>query len=306
MMSRGIDGRDIAGNSKDRELFVSVLEEMSDRFGIKIHAWVLMDNHYHILIETPGANLSKSMQWFGVTFTKRYNVRHQRWGHLFQGRFKSILVQDDAYMFRLSCYIHRNPLRAGIVPRLKDYQWSSYRSYAYGAPSPTWLTTSLILGGMNKNNPHKDYRKRVQAYSGEQEKSSEDIQLGIVAGTMAFAKQIKKQFLLNTPHGEIPQQKLTRDDYDVPVLLETASKILGCDLEAFKKATRIGKLDKTSRDLLVYLLWETGAFTNKEIGQHLGLTYSSVSYCVKRAKVMMKDNAEFQTGYKRLYSLFKM
>ena len=294
VMSRGIDGRDIASNNMDRELFVTVLEEMSDRFTIKIHAWVLMDNHYHLLIETPGANLSKSMQWFGVTFTKRYNVLHKRWGHLFQGRFKSILVQDDAYMFRLSCYIHRNPLRAGIVSSLADYEWSSYRAYAYGDPLPPWLTTSLILSKMDQNDPHVDYRNKVQAYSGEKEKLAKDIHLGIAVGTVAFAKQVKRKYLLNTPHSEIPQQKLTKDDYDVPALLETASKTLGCNLAAFKKAARIDGADKIHRDLLVYLFWETGAFTNKQIGQYLGLTYSSVSHCIKSAKAMLKDNCEFR------------
>ena len=78
-------------------------------------ALILMSNHYHILLQTKRANLSKTMQWFGVTYTRRFNNRHSRSGHLFQGRFKSIVVENDAYVVELSCYIHRNPLRAGIV-----------------------------------------------------------------------------------------------------------------------------------------------------------------------------------------------
>ncbi|MCP3872704.1 MAG: hypothetical protein GY699_06045, partial [Desulfobacteraceae bacterium] len=306
VMSRGIDGRDIAASIEDKQLFISVIEEMADRFETKIHAWVLMSNHYHLLIETPKPNLSKSMQWFGATFTRRYNVKHRRWGHLFQGRFKSLLIQDDTYLFRLSCYIHQNPLRAKLVTRLAEYPWGSYRAYAYGDPSPEWLSTDLILSLMDKKNPHKAYRDSVQTYAGEKKKISEDIHLGIAVGTREFATQIKTRFLPDQPHDEIPQQKPSKTDYDIPKLLKSASHILKCDIKAFKDAARIQKSDKINRDLLVYMLWRTGAFTNKEIGKYLGITYSSVSYCVKSSKTMMKKNIEFKKGYKKLYSLFKM
>ena len=92
--------------------------EMSDRFDVDIFAYVLMNNHYHILFRTNKPNLSKAMQWLGVTYTRRFNNRHARSGHLFQGRFKSLIVENDTYLVRLSCYIHRNPLRARIVKRL--------------------------------------------------------------------------------------------------------------------------------------------------------------------------------------------
>jgi hypothetical protein len=87
------------------------------------------------------------MQWAGTTYTRRFNLKHFRSGHLFQGRFKSILVQNDAYLMQLSCYIHRNPLRAGLVKRLADYRWSSYRTYAYKASPTKWLIRSNIFCG---------------------------------------------------------------------------------------------------------------------------------------------------------------
>ena len=98
---------------------------MSERFEIDVFAYVLMGNHYHILLRTRRANLKKAMHWFGTTYTQRFNRRHSRSGHLFQGRYKSIIVQNDAYLLQLSYYIHRNPLRAGLVKRLADYRWSS-------------------------------------------------------------------------------------------------------------------------------------------------------------------------------------
>ncbi|MCP3874214.1 MAG: hypothetical protein GY699_13795 [Desulfobacteraceae bacterium] len=193
----------------------------------------------------------KSMQWFGATFTRRYNIRHRRWGHLFQGRFKSLLIQDDAYLFRLSCYIHLNPLRAKIVTRRAEYPWSSYRAYAYGDSSPKWLSTDLILSQMDKKNPHKAYRHRVQTYAGEKKKISDDIHLGIAVGTREYFARIRARFLPDQPHDEVPQQKSTTADYDIPTLLKSASNTLKCDIKVFKDAARIQKSDKINRDHLV-------------------------------------------------------
>ena len=136
LLSRGNEHSDIFVDDKDRGDFLETVREMSQRFDIDIFAYVLMNNHYHILARTRRANLKKSMQWFGTTYTQRFNRRHFRSGHLFQGRYKSIIVQNDAYLLQLSYYIHRNPLRAGIVRRLADYRWSSYKVYAYGRKTP--------------------------------------------------------------------------------------------------------------------------------------------------------------------------
>jgi len=106
-------------------LFLKTVGEMSDRFEIDVYAYALMGNHYHLLLKTNRANLSKSMQWLGLTYTRRFNSESTIKEICFQGRFKSIIVQNDAYLMRLSCYIHRNPLRAGIVKRLADYCWSN-------------------------------------------------------------------------------------------------------------------------------------------------------------------------------------
>ena len=105
---------------------------MSERFAMSVYAYVLMGNHYHLVVKTERANLKKAMHWFGTTYTQRFNFRHSRKGHLFQSRCKSILVQNDACLVQLSYYIHRNPLKAGVVKRLADYRWSSYLAYAYG------------------------------------------------------------------------------------------------------------------------------------------------------------------------------
>lgn len=123
------------------------------------------------------------MQWLGVTYTRRFNDRHARNGHLFQGRFKSIIVQNDAYLMQLSCYIHRNPLRAKVVNRLANYRWSSYPVYAYGYQSPVWLSTELILSQFTDDDRHKAYREKVQRYANEEKRLWEDFRHGMILGT---------------------------------------------------------------------------------------------------------------------------
>jgi len=161
ILSRGNEGKDIFYDDEDRLLFLDTMAEMSERFDLNIHAYILMDNHYHILLKTNLPNLSKAMQWFGLAYTRRFNNRHSRSGHLFQGRYKSIIIENDAYLIRLSCYIHRNPLRAGIVRRLIDYKWSSYPIYAYARKGPgPGLSTKVILSYFKGADKHKQYREK--------------------------------------------------------------------------------------------------------------------------------------------------
>ena len=119
VLSRGNERRDIFFDDRDRRVFLSTLGETSDRFKVDIFAYVLMGNHYHVLLRTNLPNLSRAMQWLGLTYARRFNNRLRRSGHLFQGRFKAMVVESDAYMMELSCYIHRNPLRAKMVRRLR-------------------------------------------------------------------------------------------------------------------------------------------------------------------------------------------
>ena len=165
VLSRGNEQRSIFLDNMDRALFLDVVGEASERFEVEVFAFVLMTNHYHLLMRTNRANLSKTMQWLGGTYTRKFNNRHRRSGHLFQGRFKSILVENDAYVVELSCYLHRNPLRAGLVKRLIDFKWSSYPVYGYGRKGPEWLKTDLILSYFSGVERHKAYRQKVQRYA---------------------------------------------------------------------------------------------------------------------------------------------
>src|SRR2546426_11797085 len=127
-MARGNQGRPIFKDDKDRQRFLETLEEACDKTGWQVHAYVLMANHYHLLLETPEANLVSGMKWLQGTYTQRYNSRHKVRGHLFQGRYKAVVVDgSDDYLQVESTYIHLNPARARLIrvgeERLKRYPW---------------------------------------------------------------------------------------------------------------------------------------------------------------------------------------
>ncbi|MGD8522842.1 MAG: transposase [Desulfobacterales bacterium] len=306
VMSRGNEGKDIYFDDDDRHMFLDVVEHSSERFEIDVFAYVLMGNHYHLLIRTNRANLSKAMQWLGVTYTRRVNDKHNRSGHLFQGRFKSIIVQNDAYLMQLSCYIHRNPLRAGVVRRLAGYRWSSYRAYAYGKRRSQWLSTEFILSQFNDPDRHKAYREKVQHYAKEESRLWEDFRHGMILGSKRFVEKIRKSYMPQAVDRELPQQKSLSRQIDVVPLLNKAAKILSCDLKRLQGASRISAQDKTNRDLLIYVIWETGLLTNTEIGSLFGLTYSSVSHSVKAVRLNMQENRQLRDRLSRINSLFKI
>ncbi len=307
VMSRGNEGNDIFIDDRDRNRFLFALGDFCERFEIEIFAYVLMPNHYHLLIRTHRPNLSKAMQWLGVSYTRRFNDKHVRSGHLFQGRFKSIIVQNDAYLMQLSCYMHRNPLRAKMVNRLGDYHWSSYPIYAYGYKSPSWLSTDLILSQFNNQKDcNKAYREKVQRYANEEKRIVEDLRHGMILGTKKFVEQIRKSYLPESVHREIPQQKSVAKEINPVSSLKQAAKILKCDLKSWQQASRVSARDKETRDLLIYAAWKTGMLTNTKIGDMFGVTYSSVSHSVKSVKLKLENDPKLQRKFNGIYSLFKM
>ena len=178
---------------------------------------------------------------------------------------------------RLSCYIHRNPLRARIVRRLGDYTWSSYPIYAYGKKSPEWLRTAAILSHFDVKDKNKAYREMVQRYSREEKRIWEDFRHGLFLGSQKFIDHIKSRYLSEKPDGEIPQKRHVLRDTNPKTIMEKAAKLLKCNTNDFLQSARISDSNKLNRDLLIYLLWSTGWYNNKEIGNLFGLGYSSIS-----------------------------
>ena len=293
VLSRGNEKQNIVTNDDDRKLFLATVGEMGERFEIDIYAYVLMDNHYHLLFRTHRANLCRGMQWFGATYTKRFNLHHNRSGHLFQGRYKNMLVQNDAYLLQLSYYIHRNPLRAGMVRRLADYKWSSYRVYGYCKSQPNWLHTQPLLSQfINVEDTHRAYRENIQKYAKDKQRVWEDLRHGVFVGTEKFVNKIKKRYLPDVPHAELPSQKQAAKDINLDAVISKAAGLLKFDLELCRKSVRIPKWAITDRDLLIYIGWQLGVATNQQIGDKFGLTYSAVSQRVSVVKKKMCKDKE--------------
>jgi putative transposase len=155
VVARGNQKQRICVEDGDRKLWRATLGDACERTGWRVHAWVLMDNHYHLLLETPEANLVNGMKWLQGTYTQRYNARHRQCGHLFQGRYRAIPVAaDDAeYLPVVSTYIHLNPARARLIrvgeQKLWEYRWSSYPAFVHrGEVAPEWLVTQRVLASL--------------------------------------------------------------------------------------------------------------------------------------------------------------
>lgn len=161
--SRGNARQDIVADDHDRSQFLSLLAHVVDRYGWLCHAYCLMDNHYHLLIETPQPTLSLGMRQLNGRYTQAYNRRHERVGHLFQGRFAAILVEKEAHLLELCRYVVLNPVRAKLVSHPRYWAWSSYRATVGETTAPPFLTTDWILGhfGQRVGPAHEQYRTFV-------------------------------------------------------------------------------------------------------------------------------------------------
>ena len=307
VFSRGNKKQPVFNTDRDRRTFLKTLARMSERFDVSLFAYVLMKNHYHLLLRTNRANLSRAMHWLGTTYTTIFNIANSQVGHLFQGRFKSIIVENEAYLLQLSYYIHRNPVRAGIARRLIDYPWSSYPIYAYNRQSPTWLNTSLILSQFKSSDDvHKAYREKVQNYAEEENSIVEDIKHGVICGSQVFVDRIKDEYLKGKDLKDVPEQRKIVNDISAGDVIKAAFQIIDADIAIWKKKRRITKSDLVNRDMLVYYMWQTGSFSNSEIGMQLGLSASSISRRVGIYLEMLERDNKIRQDYDNFRSIIKV
>jgi putative transposase len=203
VINRGNERRAIFRDDADREGFLARLGRCSERFELDIFAYVLMGNHYHLLVRTHQANLSRAMQWLGVAYSTWHNARHQRSGHLFQGRFKSFLVPETEYLYRLLLYIHRNPLRAKIVAKLADWRWSSYLPLGYGRQRPEWFQPPLVLKYFDLDAPA--FRRAVRLYDEEKDDLWSSLYYGVILGSAEGVESLRQKLAGQRPEeGIIP------------------------------------------------------------------------------------------------------
>jgi REP element-mobilizing transposase RayT len=210
LTARGNARADIFADDEDRRLFLELLAQEISQQGWRCYAYCLMGNHYHLLIETPEPNLVAGMRRFNGIYTQAFNRRHGRVGHLFQGRYKSILVDKDRYGLELSRYIVLNPVRARMVRRPELWAWSSYRATAGQVPAPAWLDADWVLGQLGGRNAAVAYQRFVR--EGMDQGSPWDKLSGqIWLGDKAFLKRMERlaggKSVANVPRA---QQRPTR------------------------------------------------------------------------------------------------
>lgn len=165
VMNRGAGRKKIFMNNLHREIFIELLEDCHTMYHINIHAYCLMDNHYHLLVSTPDANLSRAIRHLNSVYTQRFNRLTKSDGSLFKGRYKAKIIEEDSYLLIVSRYIHLNPVEANIVSQPEYYKWSSYRAYTGAIKPPSWLFTTILQEMIPKiaSLSHiKDYRDYVE------------------------------------------------------------------------------------------------------------------------------------------------
>ncbi len=275
--SRGNARQDIFLDATDRRRFLDTLGDVVGRFGWLCHAYCLMGNHYHLLVETPEPNLSRGMRQLNGVYTQRFNRRHRSVGHVFQGRYKAILVERQGYLLELSRYVVLNPVRAGVVRRPGDYAWSSYRATAGRADPPAFLTRDWLLGqfGQSLRDAQAGYRRFVS--DGRAAPSPWEALKGqAVLGSQAFVDGLAPLLAGAERLGEVPQRQRR------PGRLPLA--------DIFAPAAGLAKAE---RNRLIAAAHLDAGYTLTEIGRHLGLHYSTISKIV--AAMQADENSQSKT-----------
>jgi len=261
--ARGNAREDIYRDDEDRQQFLMLLQNTVNRHDWYCHAYCLMDNHYHLLVETNSPTLSKGMKFLNGTYTQYFNRRHQRVGHVFQGRFKAILVQKNSHLLELARYIALNPVRAKRVRSAEEWCWSSHRATAGYDESAACLTTEWVLAGFadTRNAAQQRYRDFVQAGKG-QPSPWQQLKNQIFLGDDEFVNDMQSKLDPDQSLKDIPnKQKMA------PV------KPLNHFAERYK-----------TRDESLAQAYRSGHYTLAQVGEYFGVSYATVSRAVKRAE----------------------
>ena len=252
-------------DDEDRGLFLDCLGEVVARFGWRCHAYCLMDNHYHLLFETPEANLSRGMRQLNGVYTQRFNRRHGRVGHVFQGRFKAIVVDRDSYLLELCRYVVLNPIRAGVIKKIERYAWSNYPATMGLAERPAWLETDWVLGQFAKTRAvaRRRYAEFV-AEGGSLPSPWSAVRGQALLGSEAFVEKMR------------PLLEGVRELKEIP----RTQRLLHRPSLA-KMFTKAVQGDKVLRDEAIRKAYLGYRYSMATIAHHAGVHYSTVSKVIK-------------------------
>lgn len=291
---RGNERKKIFLSTTDKEKFLEYLDSFHHIYQYKIHTWCIMDNHYHLLIETAFPNISKIMQRLNTSYTTYFNIKRKRIGHLLGGRPKILLVEKDEYALQLSRYIHLNPVRAHMVERPEYYAWSSYTYFVENNPPPAYLETAFLLryfGDKDKisRKGMKDFVE--EGIDKEIKNPCSNAVKGTLLGSQGFIDWVKKTFV-----NHIEDE---REIAEIKKLKKIDPKKMRHIVER-----NIGERDKMTQKIEIYLLRKYCDSTLKEIGKEYGnIGISGIGHIVRRLEKRREEDTYLDERIKRIETL---
>jgi putative transposase len=304
-MNRGRRGDPIFFGHSDYFQFIDLLQDTSEMWNMRITAYCLMPNHYHLLVQTPDANISRCMRHIDGVYTQSFNRRNNCDGQLFRGRYKSILIEVDQYLLHLVRYIHRNPLKAGLVDRIEKYPWSSHKGYLSKAKKWNWLYKDFLLSMLSTQSSEqlKHYRDFMSKEDGDEKmvgKIIEQKKWPSILGSKDFINLIKKKFFLKKIDDEIPQSKeLAPDVRRIKKIICQSYNINESELLSSKRG-----VFNEARNVAIYLTRRLRGDSLKRIAEQYRIQkYSSVSSVIERMKAMITADRKFRKRVEDLYAL---
>ena len=237
--SRGNERHAIFRDDRDRRLFLAVLAEAVDLFTWRLHAYVLMGNHYHLLLETPEPNLSRGMHRINAVYSQAFNRRYERVGHLLQGRFKAILVEKERHLLELVRYLVLNPVRAGVVTEAGEWKWSNYRATAGLQPAPVWLETEWTTAQFGSGPGAKGaYREFVKAGTGTVVRPWENLSGQLFLGSKDFRRRMRARVEARVVSTEIPREQRLPLRPALADVVRAAAAVFGVEASEIRKPRR--------------------------------------------------------------------
>jgi len=289
--SRGNEKKEIFRDDIDREYFLRLLGESVMRFRWRLSAWVLMSNHYHLVVQTPEPNISRGMQWLNGRYAQYFNRRHYRCGHLFQGRFHGVLVEEEDYLLALIRYVVLNPVRAGLVRDPSHWSWSSYRQTA-GLDSPDpWLAVEDVLGNFGGTSPI-GCAEYVRFIGGTAPPSPwQDLRGQIFLGRNSWLEEMTQRMAQRHRGADHP---LWRDRPSRPALsriLETVARCFDVPVDRLLCRSRSASL---GRSVAAYIAFEDGIYTQQHIATSLAVrSCGTVASMIRRCRTLVSSDPRF-------------
>lgn len=307
--SRGNERRQTYFAKSDYEKFKEYLREAQEKYRYMLHCYVLMNNHYHLLIETPNANLSKIMHYINGSYTNYINIKRKRSGHLFQGRYKAILIDQDSYLLELSRYIHLNPVRAKMVNKPEEYPFSSYRSYIF-AERDNLVYRDRIWGMISKKKADGANRYRTfvnRAVGLRSENVLKDVYGGMILGKASFIREILGRFKEeDLQKEEISNRRFLKIQYEEEAIVQAICRYFDITREQVVKSSRENAENRNARNIGIYLIKKYTGMTNRQLGELFGgISYSAVAKAHHRFEACLKKDNKLKKTVSSIMSNVK-